>query len=75
METKNADLSSLRIDRSKSELKNPEGNKIYKIIAGLVVLAIIIFVVIKVWGSLMNPPLEVEMTTAVMQSPHKQTLF
>ena len=69
METKNADLSSLRIDRSDNNLKNPEGKRIYWIIAGIVALAIVVYVVLKLWNSLVNPPYEVELTSATLQSP------
>lgn len=69
METKNADLSSLKIDRS-SGLKNPElkGKRIKLIstITGIIVLLLVIYFG---WKSLTNPAIEVKLTSAVLQSP------
>ncbi|MEW6702418.1 MAG: efflux RND transporter periplasmic adaptor subunit [Bacteroidota bacterium] len=69
METKNADLSSLRIDR-KNELKNPERlGRTFKIIgtaAGIIILALVTYFG---WKSLTDPAIEVRLTTAALQSP------
>ncbi|PKL84125.1 MAG: efflux RND transporter periplasmic adaptor subunit [Ignavibacteriae bacterium HGW-Ignavibacteriae-3] len=69
METKNADLSSLKIDRS-SGLKNPElkGKRI-KFISTIVGIVILLLVIYFGWKSLTNPAIEVKLTSAVLQSP------
>ena len=69
METKNADLSSLKIDRTQKESFNPGGKKIIWTAVGIIIIAIVAFLSIKAWNSFMNPPLEVKLTTAVLQSP------
>src|SRR5690554_5696314 len=67
MQTKHADLSSLKIDRSE---KPAEGNRkkyvLISVIAGIILLAVVIY---SFAGSILNPPLEVKTITAVMQSP------
>ncbi|HVO75271.1 MAG TPA: biotin/lipoyl-binding protein, partial [Ignavibacteriaceae bacterium] len=71
METKNADLSSLRIDKTKrEEYSNPERKKktlLWIIIAAAVVIAAIIL--INVSGSLLSSTVDVELTSAALQSP------
>lgn len=66
METKNADLSSLKIDRS--ENKNPESKKTKYIIT---VVVIIILAVAGYYGynQIVPKTLEVKVTTAVLQKP------
>ena len=73
METKNADLSSLKIDRSQKGLKNPEGKRIYWVITGVILLIIAVLFLLQGWNSFVNPPLEVKMTTAEMQSPSESS--
>jgi len=69
METKNADLSSLRIDR-KENLKNPDLKyRPYKIIGIVVVLVLILFALYTGWKSLTDQALEVKLTPAILQSP------
>jgi len=67
METKDADLSRLKIDRSEKSV-NPDSNrnKIIGTVIGLIVLAVILFFVLR---SSFTPGIEVKMTTAVTQSP------
>jgi RND family efflux transporter MFP subunit len=69
METKNADLSSLRIDR-KETLKNPDLKyRPFKIMA-YTTIAIIVLVSLYIgWKSLTDQALEVKLTPAVIQSP------
>jgi len=69
VETKNADLSSLKIDRTQKESFNPGSKKIIWTSVGIIVVAIVAFLSIRAWNSFMNPPLEVKLTTAVLQSP------
>ena len=67
METKDADLSRLKIDRSEKSV-NPDSNrnKIIGTVIGLIVLAVILFFVLR---SSFTSGIEVKMTTAVTQSP------
>ncbi|MEJ2103976.1 MAG: hypothetical protein P8X47_05300, partial [Ignavibacteriaceae bacterium] len=66
MDSKNADLSSLKIDRS---INNPKSNSklIYYIIALVIVLIGGYFVI----GSFSSSSVEVKLTTVVKQSPAK----
>ena len=69
METKNADLSSLRINR-KENLKNPDLKyRPYKIIGIAVVLVIVLFAIYSGWKSLTDQAIEVKLTPAILQSP------
>ncbi|MEO8231104.1 MAG: efflux RND transporter periplasmic adaptor subunit [Ignavibacteriota bacterium] len=65
METKNADLSSLRIDRSNKE-ENNSSKKTISIIIGVVLLIIIGYFVI---NSIFGSSVKVKLTTAVLQKP------
>lgn len=69
METKNADLSSLKIDRSTNNNNYPGKFRKYWIAAVVVVVIIIAIAAVRIWNSFINPPLEVQMTTAILQSP------
>jgi RND family efflux transporter MFP subunit len=69
METKNADLSSLRIDR-KETLKNPDLKyRPFKIISIVVISVIVLFSLYTGWRSLTDQALEVKLTPAILQSP------
>jgi RND family efflux transporter MFP subunit len=67
METKDADLSKLKIDRSEKSV-NPDShrNRTIGIIIGLIAALIILFFVLR---SSFTPGIEVKLTTAVTQSP------
>jgi RND family efflux transporter MFP subunit len=67
MEAKDADLSSLKIDRSEKS-RNPDSNrnKIIGTVTGLIVVAVILFFVLR---SSFTAGIEVKLTTAVTQSP------
>lgn len=68
METKNADLSSLRIDRTKKDVNPEQKQKIVRaVVATLVVIGIILSVYFA-FKSFTSPAVEVKMTTASMQS-------
>jgi len=69
VEIKNVDLSSLKINRSRDENPNSTRKKITWIIVSLVVAAIAVYLFMNLWGSFVNPPIEVKLTAAVMQSP------
>ncbi|MHB9040572.1 MAG: efflux RND transporter periplasmic adaptor subunit [Melioribacteraceae bacterium] len=69
METKNADLSSLKIDRD-TKLKNPEQRgKMIKMIATVTGIIILLFVIYFAWRSFTNPSIEVKLTSVTLQSP------
>ena len=67
MEAKDADLSKLKIDRSEKSV-NPDSNrnKIIGTVTGLIVLAVILYFVLR---SSFTPGIEVKLTIAVTQSP------
>ncbi|GAB1444233.1 efflux RND transporter periplasmic adaptor subunit [Ignavibacteriales bacterium] len=68
MSEKEMDLSSLKIDRSKR--KNPETRgKYIKTGIILLILVAIAYSVYYFFGDIFDPPLEVKMTTAIMQTP------
>ena len=69
METKNADLSSLKIDRSNKEDINSGKKKIF-ITIGIILSLIIIYFIIT---ALMGNSVEVKLTTAVLQKPGQTT--
>lgn len=62
------DLSSLRIDKSKRENYSSSG-KSKKWIAWIISIIIVALLIIIFVPPLLSPPLEVELTTAAMQSP------
>ncbi len=69
METKNADLSSLRIDRS-DQLKNPgQRGKIFKVIGTTLGIVVLLLVIYFGWKSFTSPAIEVKLATATLQSP------
>ncbi len=69
METKNADLSSLKINRDE-KLENPERkNRIYKIVGGVAVAVAIILALYFGWKSISQQAIEVKLTSVVLQSP------
>ena len=70
METKNADLSALKIDRSNNEHNKSGLNKIVYIIISIVVILVLYFV----FSSLIfKSTIEVKTTTAVLQKPGQVT--
>lgn len=69
METKNADLSSLKINRDE-KLENPERkNRIYKIAGGVAAAVAIIIALYWGWKSISQQAVEVKLTSVVLQSP------
>ena len=69
METKNADLSSLRIDRS-NQLKDPEQrSRIIKIVGTTIGIIVLLVVIYFGWKSYTSPAVEVKLATVTMQSP------
>ncbi|MFH1197310.1 MAG: efflux RND transporter periplasmic adaptor subunit [bacterium] len=68
METQKADLSSLRIDRTKKEVNPEQRQKLFRIIiTSIIVIAIGVALYIG-WKSLTAPEVEVKITTATLQS-------
>ena len=69
METTNADLSSLRINRD-DKLEDPEKkNRIYKVAGSVVGLIIFLLVIYFGWKSISQQAIEVKLTTVTLQSP------
>jgi RND family efflux transporter MFP subunit len=68
MSEKEMDISSLKIDRA--QRKNPETRGKY-IKTGIIILlfAAIAYTLFYFFGDIFDPPLEVKMTTAIMQTP------
>ncbi|OGU77407.1 MAG: hypothetical protein A2V93_09460 [Ignavibacteria bacterium RBG_16_34_14] len=72
METKNADLNSLRIDKSKrEEHSSPPGKnkKLYTWIGVLVLLTIAVIFIISSWDRWFASEVEVNLTSVSLQSP------
>lgn len=69
METKHADLSSLKIDRNKSENINPDRKKISYYIGLVVTIVVVLFGLYFGWNALFKTSIEVELTTVTLQSP------
>ncbi len=69
METKNADLSSLRIDRSNNEENNSSKKTIFIIIGAVLLIFIGYFVINLILGS----SVKVKLTTVVLQKPGQTT--
>ncbi|MHB8580588.1 MAG: efflux RND transporter periplasmic adaptor subunit [Ignavibacteriaceae bacterium] len=69
METNNTDLSSLKINRT--EKQNPSGtyNKLFKMVAIISFIAILIIVGYLILNPLLKSRIEVKLTEAVLQSP------
>ncbi|MBM4171450.1 MAG: efflux RND transporter periplasmic adaptor subunit [Ignavibacteria bacterium] len=67
METKKADLSALKIDRTSKD-DNPTKAKYFKFLLGIVAALIIVYLIVIAYQALFNPAIEVKLVTAVMQS-------
>ena len=68
METKNADLSSLKIDRTQKNVNPEQKGKLIKMIAAGLGITIILLVIVFLFKSYTSPAIEVKMTYAVLQS-------
>ncbi|MBI5730886.1 MAG: efflux RND transporter periplasmic adaptor subunit [Ignavibacteriales bacterium] len=68
METKNADLSSLKIDRSQKNVNPEQKGKLIKMIAAGLAITIILIVIVLLFKSYTSPAVEVKMTYAALQS-------
>jgi HlyD family secretion protein len=71
LETKKADLNSLRIDRSKPVNEYTQARKKKLIAWGVVIVILLIAVIylISSWDKLFSPAIEVKLTTVSLQSP------
>ena len=68
METKNADLSSLKIDRNQKNVNPEQKGKLVKMIVTGLGITIILLVIVFLFRSYTSPAIEVKMTYAAMQS-------
>jgi RND family efflux transporter MFP subunit len=68
VETKNADLSSLRIDRTKLVDPDKKG-RMFKTIGTTVGIIVLIVAVYLGWKSVTNPAIEIKLSTVILQSP------
>jgi RND family efflux transporter MFP subunit len=74
METKGADLSGLKINRSENNNSRPPGmNKYVKWIIWIIVIAIIVLAGFFVWQSFFESSVEVKLTTVVLRSPSESS--
>jgi len=69
MENKNADLSSLKINRASTPDSSGGKSKLIKILISIIVLALVIFGIISLWNNLISPATEVSLVTASKISP------
>jgi len=68
VETKNADLSSLKIDRTRQNVNPEQKGKLIKMIIGGISIVIILIVIVLLFRSYTSPTIEVKMTYAALQS-------
>jgi len=73
METKNTDLSSLKIDRSERNGGSGSNIKLYKTLAALILIIVIILGGYLIYNSIFTSAVEVKLTEAVLQSPSQSS--
>ncbi len=73
METKNADLSSLKIDRNKSENINPDRKKLSYYVGLVIIVVVVLLGLYFGWNALFKTSIEVELTTVTLQSPSQSS--
>lgn len=69
METKKADLSSLKIDRSNDNNNSGSGKKLFNITFSILIVIILFAVGYFGWNKIFDPGEEIKLTSAVMISP------
>ena len=69
METKNSDLSSLKINRTEKQTPYGANNKLFKLVAIISLIAILIIAGYLILSPLLKSRVEVKLTEAVLQSP------
>ncbi len=73
METKHADLSSLKIERNDKENINPDRKKISYYIGLVVVVVIVLLGLYFGWNALFKKSIEVELVSVTLQSPSQSS--
>ncbi|MDP3581367.1 MAG: efflux RND transporter periplasmic adaptor subunit [Ignavibacteria bacterium] len=68
METKNADLSSLKIDRTKKEVNPDQKRKMFGMIGWTVTAIVVALLIYFGFKSITSPSVEITLTTATLQS-------
>ena len=68
METKNADLSSLKIDRTQKHVNPEQKQKLIKTIIWIVAAAVILLLIYMGFKNITSPAFDVTLTTATLQS-------
>ncbi|MFA7420030.1 MAG: efflux RND transporter periplasmic adaptor subunit [Melioribacteraceae bacterium] len=68
METKNADLSSLRIDRTKKEVNPEQKKKMFSTIGWIITAIVVVLAIYFGFKSITSPAVEITFTTATLQS-------
>lgn len=68
METKNADLSSLRIDRTKKEVNPEQKKKMFSTIGWIITVIVVVLAIYFGFKSITSPAVEITLTTATLQS-------
>ncbi|MBI3123621.1 MAG: efflux RND transporter periplasmic adaptor subunit [Ignavibacteriales bacterium] len=68
METKNADLSSLKIDRTQKHVNPEQKQKLIKTIIWIVAAAVILLLIYLGFKNITSPAFDVTLTTATLQS-------
>lgn len=68
METKNADLSSLKIDRTKKEVNPDQKRKMFGMIGWTVTAIVVALLIYFGFKSITSPTVEITLTTATLQS-------
>lgn len=68
METKNADLSSLRIDRTKKVVNPEQKQKTFKAIGWTVTAIVVVLLIYFGFKNITSPAVEITLTTATLQS-------
>lgn len=73
METKHADLSSLKIERNDKENINPDRKKISYYIGLVVIVVIVLLGLYFGWNALFKKSIEVELVSVTLQSPSQSS--
>ncbi len=69
METKNTDLSSLKINRTEKQEYSSSNKKVIKVVAIIIMAAVVIIAGYLIVSPIMNPSIEVKLVEASLQSP------
>lgn len=69
METKNSDLSSLKINRTEKQEYSSSNKKMIKVVGIIILVAVVIIAGYLIVSPIMNPSIEVKLVEASLQSP------